>query len=226
MVECDDRFKKTARAFRTTVPRCPDVTVTPRHIPLVHAVSLSYPPDPLTESKMKYLRRYKSFIHEARIFCHDPTCSAKDAYESLIPSGCVVQFLHVEYSLDTASSTVNVRGLFGRVSSVHIKIKEIREDDVFRAVSTVRECEDFGLRISGWHKFNDQYVEFVVEALKNRKEGPCTKFSYEVARGYLVFWSEESFQSVENSTFGKYTPEASSRPSNTSLDGETPSDST
>lgn len=227
--ECGDRFKKTARAFRTTIPKSPEVKVLGKHIPEVHAVSLSYPPDPLTESKMKYLRRYKSFMHEARIICHDATSSAKDLYDSLIPRGCVVQFLHVEYSLDTTSSTVNVRDLFGRVSSVHIKIKEIREDDVFRAVSTVRDSEDFGLRISGWHKFDDKYVEFVLEALKSEKTSVgshLTKFFYEVARGYLVFWSEESYQSVENSTLGKYSSEDSSRPSKTSLDEENPSDST
>lgn len=227
--ECDDRFKKTARAFRTTIPKTSENLVTGKHIPEVHAVSLCYPPDALTESKMKYLRRYKSFIHEARIICHEATSSANDLYDSLIPRGCIVQFLHVEYSLDTTSSTVNLRDLFGRVSSVHIKVKEIREDDVFRAVSTVRDSEDFGVRISGWHNLDDKYVEFVLEALKSEKRrlgNHSTKFSYEVARGYLIFWSEESYQSVENSTLGKYIPEDSSRPSKTSLEGEIPLDST
>lgn len=223
--ECDNQFKTTARAFRTTIPKTPDLQH--RSVPQVHVVSLSYPPSSLTTSKMKYLRRYKSFIHEARIICHDAESSAKDLYDSLIPRGCVVQFLHVEYAVDTVSSTVNIKSLVPLVSSVHIKISTIQEDDVFRAVSTVCDSEDFGIRLSGWHEFDSRYVEFVSDALlTNRVKKNLSTFAYEVAKTYVVFWSEESYQSVENSTFGKYTPDDSSRPSNTSRDGDIPSDST
>lgn len=232
--ECDDGFKKTARAFRTTIPKVPDDPSTrPRQVPEVHVVSLTYPLNSLSVSKMKYLRRYRSFIHEARIICHDAESSVKDIYDSLIPKGCVVQFFHVEYSVDTDSATVNMKSLVPLVSSIHIKIPSIREDDVFRAVSTVCESEDFGIRISGWHEFDAKYVEFVLECCSKKKNAKMGKnevakatFAYEVAKTYIVFWSEESYQSVENSTLGMYTPEDSSRPSNTSRDAVIPSDST
>lgn len=38
----------------------------------------------------------------------------------------------------------------------------IREDNV--AISVVKANDDFGIRLSGWHAFNDQYIEFVREA--------------------------------------------------------------
>lgn len=228
----DSEFKKTARAFRTTLPSYGEDEGSTED-PKVHVVCLTYPPNPGTRSKLKYLRRYRSFIHEARIVCSDALSSAKDLYDSLIPRGCVVQFLHVEYSVDTEYSTVNMSSLRGLVSSVHIKIQTIREDDVFRAVSTVRKSDDFGIRISGWHAFTPQYVEFVRDSFGDSSGN----FLYEVSRGYLVFWAEEKYpqsveaqsvkaQSVENSTLGRYDPVDSSSPSKTSREAENPSDST
>lgn len=198
--EASDLFKKTARAFRTTVPKdgsTPDADLRSK----IHVVCLSFPPDPLSISKIKYLRRYKSFIHEARIVCKDAGSSVKDIFDSLVPKECVLQFLHVEYSVDTVVSTVNIAALVSFVSSVHIRLSSIREDDVFNAVSTVRDADDFGIRLSGWHEFSSKYVELVQEALGESTAG--STFSFEVAKNYLVFWSEERYQSVENSTLGR-----------------------
>lgn len=217
----DSEFKKSARAFRTTIPIAGEDTSTDPDDPKVHVVCLAYPPNRDTRSRLKYLGRYMSFIHEARIVCSDETSSVKDLYDSLIPRGCVVQFLHVEYSVDTDVSTVNMSSLRTFVSSVHIKVPSIREDDVYRAVSTVCESEDFGVRISGWHSFTPKYVEFVLDSFPKN-----ANVSYEVSRGYLVLWAEEKYQSVENSTLGKYDPVDSSSPSKASRDEESPSDST
>ena len=181
-----DDFKKMARAFGTVEVGPRDDTC-PEH----HVVCLTYPPDSSSVSKIKYLRRYKSFIHEARIVCSDADSSAKDLYDSLIPRGCVVQFFHVEYSVETLVSTVNVRALAPVVSSLHIKIASIQEDDVFRCVSTVLESDDLGIRLSGWHKFDEKNVQLVVEALG--KSNPKSNFFSEVENTHLVFWSEESY---------------------------------
>lgn len=219
----DSEFKKTARAFRTTVPSSREEESAFDGAPKVHVVCLSYPPDPGTRSKLKYLRRYRSFIHEARISSSDDSTSAKDLYDSLIPPGCVVQFLRVEYSVDTEYSTVNMSSLRGLVSSVHIKLPSISEDDVFRSVSTVLSSDDFGVRISGRHAFTPQHVELVRDSFVRNLQG---NFMYEISTGYLVFWVEEASQSVENSTLGRYDPVDSSNPSKTSREEEKPSDST
>lgn len=178
-----DEFKVLARAFGTVVQEEQVVHPGP------HVVSLTYPPDSASVSKIKYLRRYKSFIHEARIRCTDADSSAKDLYDSLIPRGCVVQFFHVEYvEVETLVSTVNVGALAPVVSSIHIKMTSIQEDDVFRCVSTVLESDDLGIRLSGWHKFDDKHVQLVVEALG--KSNPKSNFFSRVEKTHLVFWSE------------------------------------
>lgn len=181
-----DDFKKVARAFGTV-----DVGPVDDTCPEHHVVCLTYPPDSTSVSKIKYLRRYKSFIHEARIVCRDADSSAKDLYDSLIPRGCVVQFFHVEYSVETLVSTVNVQALASVVSSIHIELASIQEDDVFRCVSTVLESDDLGIRLSGWHKFDEKHVQLVVEALG--KSNPRSIFFSEVDSKTLVFWSEESY---------------------------------
>ena len=187
-------FKEMAYAFRT-------VETQDGSVDGVHVVCLTYPPDSTSVSKIKYLRRYKSFIHEARILCKDADSSAKDLYDSLIPRGCVVQFFRVEYSVETLVSTVNICALSPSVSSIHIKMASIQEDDVFNCVSTVRQSDDLGIRLSGWHKFDEKYVDLVVEALG--KPTSKSDFFFEVDKDLLVFWSEERYQSLENSTLGK-----------------------
>lgn len=188
----DKKYRHTARAFRTTVPSGNKEDEFFKEV--THTVSLTYPPDEDTLSKIKYLRRYKSFIHEARIFSKDASSSVKEIYDSLIPQGCTLQYLQVEYEGDTRLSTMDVRSLYKRVSSIHIKIKHIREDDVFRAMSAVRHNDDFGIKISGWHQFDKKYIEFAQEAtkesLKSTKE---SVFNYEIGTSYLVFWSEEMY---------------------------------
>lgn len=62
-------------------------------------VSLTHPPDVETLAKIYYLRRYRFFINEARMFSLHGS-SAQELYNSLIPGGCKVQFLQVEYSDD------------------------------------------------------------------------------------------------------------------------------
>lgn len=182
-------FKKMARAFGTV--EVDGVHPRDETNPELHVVVLTYPPDSTSVSKIKYLRRYKSFIHEARIVCSDADSSAKDLYDSLIPRGCVVQFFHVEYSVETLVSTVNVSSLEPVVSSLHIKMASIQEDDVFRCVSTVLESDDLGIRLSGWHKFDEKHVQLVVEALG--KSNPKSNFFSQVENNFLVFWSEESY---------------------------------
>ena len=193
-------YKEMAYAFRTVeekrVGETPD-----RPVDGVHVVCLTYPPDSTSVSKIKYLRRYKSFIHEARIVCKDADSSAKDLYDSLIPRECVVQFFHVKYSVETLVSTVNIRALSPSVSSIHIEVPSIQEDDVFQSVSTVRLSDNLGIRLSGWHKFDEKYVDLVVAALG--KATSTSDFFFKVDRDSLVFWSEERYQSLENSTLGK-----------------------
>lgn len=167
--------------------------------------------------KIKYLRRYKSFIHEAKIVCSDADSSGKDLYHSLIPAGCVVQFFRVQYSTEILVSTVNVISLAPLVSSLHIKMASIQEDDVFRCVSAVHKSNDFGIRLSGWPEFDEKYVQLLVDALGTSKSN--STFCSQVEPSNLVFWSEESYQksyrksyqkscqeshqSVQNSTLGK-----------------------
>lgn len=202
-----DDYKKLARAFRTIEvehEKKDEKKDVSDDLNNFHVVSLNYPPDSTSVSKIKYLRRYKSFIHEAKVVCSDADSSAKDLYDSLIPAGCVVQFFHVQYSVETLVSTVNVSTLAPLVSSLHIKMASIQEDDVFRCVSAVRESDDLGIRLSGWHEFDDKYVQLVVEALGTSKTSNSkSTFCSQVETSNLVFWSEESYQSVENSTLGK-----------------------
>ena len=189
-------FKEMAYAFRSV-----QGVGMSTNVDGVHVVCLTYPPDATSVSKIKYLRRYKSFIHEARITCKDADSSAKDLYDSLIPRGCVVQFFRVDYSVETLVSTINICALSSLVSSIHIKMASIQEDDVFRCVSAVRRSDDVGIRLSGWHEFDEKYVELVVEALG--KINSNSDFFFEVDKDLLVFWSEERYQSLENSTLGK-----------------------
>ena len=187
-----DDFKQVARAFGTVEMEPNLRTDLPIDSPTdPHIVCLTYPPDSTSVSKIKYLRRYKSFIHEAKILCSDADSSAKDLYDSLIPRGCVVQFFHVQYSVETLVSTVNIRSLTPLVSSLHIKMASIQEDDVFRCVSAVLESGDLGIRLSGWHTFDNNHVQLVKETLE--KPNPKSNFFSEVDKNFLVFWSEESY---------------------------------
>lgn len=186
-----DEYKQAARAFRTVeVEQNPGTD--PKDV-TTHVVCLTYPPDSTSLSKIKYLRRYKSFIHEAKIVCSDADSSAKDLYDSLIPRGCKVQFFHVEYSAETLVSTVNLPDLAAEVSSIHIKLSSIQEDDVFRSVSTVLKSElDLGIRLSGWHEFDEKHIELVRETLERRSSS--FNFFSEVDKKFLVFWSEEKYE--------------------------------
>lgn len=194
-LECDDAFKKSAKAFRTTVPRLSSPVTTPttsQGTPeTMHVVCMVFPPDRLTLSKRACLRRYKSFIHEARIVCNKEDASAKDVYDALIPKGCVVQFLHVEFSTRVNCALVNVKSLSSIVSSVHVKVYRVEKDDILRAMYAVIRSGDFGIRISGLHDFTVDFVKSVYASLVLHGASG-SNFLYEVARPYVVFWSEES----------------------------------
>lgn len=192
----DERFRDTARAFRRTIPS-PSSPVPSTNVPRTHVVSLMYPPDELTLSKLVHLRRYQSFIHEVHVLCSDEEASAKNIYDALIPRGCVVQFLNLEFSTRLNSSMLNIRSLSAVVSSVHIRVYRIEKDDIVRAIAAVLTSEDFGIRISGNHNFEDKFVIHLRDALlADGKVKRRVNFFHEVAERYLCFWSEESFVSV------------------------------
>ena len=179
--------KRLARAFRG-IPSG-DVDVDGKeNSPSIHVVSLTYPPDDETLSKMKYLRRYRSFIHESRVFSKD-SIPVRELYDSLIPEGCKVQYFQVEYSDDTKNAFVNIDSLNPNVSSLHVSMKIIREDDVFTAMSMVKKQEDFGIRISGWHDFNEEYLKFMDDTIGDSKG----LFHLEIGRSHIVFWTEEKY---------------------------------
>ena len=93
-----NEHKRLARSFRTTTPsrskeNYENMDMSER---IIHTTTLNYPPDMETLSKIKYLRRYKSFIHEVFIFSKEES-SVVEIFKSLIPKSCIVQFLQVEY---------------------------------------------------------------------------------------------------------------------------------
>jgi len=183
-----NEHKRLARAFRTTTPsRSKENYENVDMLERIHTTTLNYPPDMETLSKIKYLRRYKSFIHEVLIFSKEKS-SVIEIFESLIPRGCTVQFLQVEYKNDTDISTLNIDRLLS-VSSVHIKLEKIYEDDIFRSMSSVKENTDFGIKLSGWHEFDDKYFMLVNETIGESRG----IFNYDIGKSHVVFWSEEKY---------------------------------
>jgi len=179
--------KDLARAFRTTIPSKTGVqSEVAENKPRKHTVTFNYPPDPETLNKIKYLRRYKSFIHESIIFSTKES-SVKDIYDSLIPKGCKVQFIEIEYKNGVSISTVNIEKL--NVDSVHIKLETISEDDIHRSMAAVKSRVDFGVKLSGWHEFDKKYLDFVDETT-----GETTGIlNYDIGKSHVVFWSEEKY---------------------------------
>lgn len=183
--------KDLARAFRTTIPSKSDVSDVlilddSEDKPKKHTVTFNYPPDEETLNKIKYLRRYKSFIHEAIIFSTRES-SVKDIYDSLIPKGSKVQFIEIEYKDGVSISTVNIEKL--NVDSVHIKLETIGEDDIHRCMSAVKSRVDFGIKLSGWHEFDKKYLNFVDETTGES----IGILNYDMGKSHVVFWSEEKY---------------------------------
>lgn len=199
----NDIYESTARNFRTTFDDDDDAlsnaSAKDRDLgherkPLLHVVSLRYPPDSITNSKIKYLRRYRSFIHEAEVVCRDSDSSAKDIYDSVVPRECEVQFLRIHYDVDTTVSTAKLASLVDVVSSIHINIPIIREDDVFRTISAVCDAKDFGVRLSGWHDFKSEYIELVRQTSSTSGQtSTANNFFYEVKTSDLLFWVQEAY---------------------------------
>ena len=179
-----NEHKLTARAFRTTIPSKDEVVENPEG---KHTVTFTYPPDKETSDKIKYLRRYKSFIHEAIIFSNDES-PVIDIYESLVPKGCEVQFVEVEYKNDVVNSTMNIGKL--RSKSVHIKMETIREDDIYRAMTAVKENIDFGVKISGW---NDQFDKKYLDLVDENTGETSGILNLDVGKSHVTFWSEERY---------------------------------
>ena len=187
-MDLPNEHKLTARSFRTTTPSRGDEVIVESPSGK-HTVTFTYPPDKETLDKIKYLRRYKSFIHETIIFSNDES-PVINIFDSLIPKGCEVQFVEVEYKNDVVNSTMNIGKLNSKkVSSVHIKMERISEDDIHRCMTAVKENIDFGVKLSGWHQFDKKYLDLVDETTGES----IGIFNKQVGKSSVTFWSEEKY---------------------------------
>lgn len=173
-----------------------------------HIVSLKYPPGPVEIAHVRILDNFKSFIHELFVHCSSGDVSVQQLFSSLVPDGCRVQTLRVEYAVETSVSLSNIGRLAeGSVSSVTVKLLSIKLIDVRSALAAVKFNKGFAVKLCGWHEITPNHILFLKDRVTNMRspsQSPSTSPSQSTSTS-----TSPSTSQTSNLNFG--IPESNSK---------------